>query len=285
MGKFVYNPGSTLYLYPLKNCDKQFILVKIKHILLILILLRLSLRLESGKMCNNLPASKKVDKSSFLPVPTSDNDGSSPSGSSSQLCPIHGSNRTITRSLSVEDLYLFGGRRERQRSRSNRRRSTQIYRENSKKSSRKNRYSHQDPPPFLNFENEILKIVNSRKGPPDTPPQELLRNNSLRSSRKSSYNYSECPRSGSMSSYKKTSLSLNLPEEELLKHKRRRKIVTVIIVTFGILVFVCIMAVIVSLTHRSTVTVTRNNSTVNVTYYTFSPHAGVVCDFDDIRLW
>lgn len=241
-------------------------------------------------MCNNLSASKKADQPSLLQVPHSDNDGSSPSGSSSQLCPIHGSGRAVTRSLSVEDLYLFSGRREKQRSRSKRRRSTQIYRESSKKSnrgSRKNRYSnHQEPPPFLNFENEILKIVNARKGSFETSPHELLRNNSQRSSRKSSYNYPECPRSGSMSSYKKkTSLSLNLPEEELLKHKRRRKIVTVIIVTFGILVFVSIMAVIVSLTHRSTVSVTRNNSTVNVTYYTFSPHAGVACDFDDNRLW
>uniref|UniRef100_A0A6P7GIN5 Uncharacterized protein LOC114343173 n=1 Tax=Diabrotica virgifera virgifera TaxID=50390 RepID=A0A6P7GIN5_DIAVI len=66
-------------------------------------------------------------------------------------------------------------------------------------------------------------------------------------------------------------------EEEIKKYKHRKKIVITILLTFFVLSFISILTVVITLTHRSTAMVQTNNSTRNVTYYTFSGSADHMC--------
>ncbi|CAG9857633.1 unnamed protein product [Phyllotreta striolata] len=60
------------------------------------------------------------------------------------------------------------------------------------------------------------------------------------------------------------------PEVEVEAGRRRRAIVMSVLGAFFVLSLISVSAVLVTLTHRSTVALQRDNSTVNVTYYTFA---------------
>ncbi|XP_076258871.1 uncharacterized protein LOC143195519 isoform X2 [Rhynchophorus ferrugineus] len=72
--------------------------------------------------------------------------------------------------------------------------------------------------------------------------------------------------------------STDQSHEEARRLKRRKKIINIILGVYLFLFCISILCVVVTLTHRTTQTIQFNNSTKNLTYYTFSPtiHNGSV---------
>ncbi|XP_050303989.1 uncharacterized protein LOC126741565 [Anthonomus grandis grandis] len=66
--------------------------------------------------------------------------------------------------------------------------------------------------------------------------------------------------------------------EEVSRHKRRRRIINIILAVYFFIFCISILSVVVTLTHQSTTTIIGKNSTKNLTYYTFSPKSDVLLE-------
>lgn len=176
--------------------------------------------------------------------------------------------RRPRRAISLEEIVLYSSRREVQKKK--RRKSTQI---SSRRASR--RHSSRK---LVRHERQLNSFVNrsfSRHSSSINGTGGHSRTSSKSSRQVQNQNDSSIRTSRNTSN---ASYQDRLYAEEILrKDRRRRKIVTVIVLTFCVLFLTSVCSVVITLTHQSTAIIRKNNSTVNLTYYTFASHPEVFC--------
>lgn len=224
------------------------------------------------------------DFSIFLQIPENDRFSSRSSSFSDYNSK---SSVKFRRTVSLEDLFLLKNRDKMFTRSKKTRRSTQLTprkKKDSKRSSndgsRRNSKDMKRRDSYKDMKRRDSYKDMCRRSSYDSRQSSYRRNsncrqnssNSRRSSR--SRNHSESIR-----------LQDDLPEDQIEKHRKRKIIVITIIVIFFILSFISILAVIISLTHRSTVALQTQNATLNVTYYTFSADPHVLCQHEIGNLW
>lgn len=182
--------------------------------------------------------------------------------------------RKPRRAISLEEIGLYASKKEVQKSKRKRRSSTQVSsrrasrRQGSKRLQRNEKHSN-------SFTNRSFSRHSSYNGSGkhSRTSSRSSRQNQSGSSRKTSRNHSN-------TSY----LDKLYAEEILRKDRRRRKIVTFVLVTFCVLLLTSICSVVITLTHQSTAVIEKDNSTVNLTYYTFATAPQILCK-QGSRVW
>lgn len=204
--------------------------------------------------------------SSFLQIP-SEYSGSISSRSNSFSVHDEEKYQKPRRAVSLEEIVFYSNRRELQKSRRRRRVSTQI---SSRRSSRQHssRKSQRNDKPLNNLTHRTVSRHSSYNG---------SGKHSRTSSKSSKQVQSPSSRKSSSHHSNASYLDRLYAEEVLRKERRRRKIVTAVLVSFCILLLTCICSVVITLTHQSTAVIKKNNSTVNLTYYTFASPPEVIC--------
>lgn len=171
------------------------------------------------------------------------------------------------KAISLEEIALFSNKKELHKSRRKRRSSTQVSsrrasrRQNSKRLQRSERGSH-------NCSNRSISRQSSNN---------VSGRRSRTSSRSSRQVQGGSPRANSRNPSNTSYLDTLYAEEIMRKDRRRRKIVTVVLVSFCMLFLTSICSVVITLTHQSTAVVEKDNTTVNLTYYTFASAPQILC--------
>lgn len=174
--------------------------------------------------------------------------------------------RKPRRAISLEEVCLYSSRKEVNKSK-RRRRSTQV---TSRRASRRHssRKLQRNEIQLNSFYNRSFSRHSS---------QNESGRHSRTSSRSSRTLMNESPRINSRHTSNTSYLDKLYAEEVLRKDRRRRKIVTIIIVSFCVLLLTSICSVVITLTHQSTAVIEKDNTTVNLTYYTFASAPEVLC--------
>lgn len=165
------------------------------------------------------------------------------------------------RAISLEDITVYSNQRLAQQKYKRRRKSTQISSRRGSRTRNSRRVQRMDNQIEGFYSKQFCRHLSNNGSAHDSGDSNLQATSRRRSRYPSNTSY----------------LDKCYAEEVMRKDRRRKKIVAIVIMSFWAFLITSVCSVVITLTHQSTAVIEKDNTTVNLTYYTFASNPDLLC--------